>query len=1151
MSERSASPTADITKRQKTAANPLLSVWVEANAGAGKTHVLVERVLRLLLEKVPPQNLLCLTYTNAAAAEMRIRASKKLAGWTLMSDADLTRELELLTSKKIDEKTLNIARKLFATALETPGGLKVNTIHAFCESVLHRFAFEAKVPLNFTLMEESETNELLKSASEQVLAQALQNKGDNIAAAKWLFANLSDAQINDAINCALGNIAQLRTVFNDKQGAKNRLKKLVGYKENETIENLREEIILKSFLPTKNYADVFAVCPPDETKTRFEDKLAKIDLKNPDPDAIMGAFLKADFTVPVNFPKKAFKEALGGLGDILLDEAHRLADIHQRMIRAKLVTRSSAFIDILSEIFEKYQQQKTFRSMLDFDDLIERVAYLFSSGASMDWVLYKLDSNISHILVDESQDTNAQQWVIVKKLCEEFFVGKTKDESQRSIFAVGDKKQSIFSFQGAKPTLFGQCGVEIKLKAKNAKKSFANVELKASFRTLPNILKAVDLVCEQDGMNSALLADGHDISHESARDDKGGLVCLWPPIKQQDVTLPPDRWPLETDALEVRNAARIAAQNITENIENWIDTKRPLAQRGRAVKADDILILLQSRKALFYEIIRALKSKNIKTPGSDRISLSNHIVVLDLLALADILLNPSDDLSLAAILRSPLFEIDENDLFELAALRGKNISLWQALKTSSNQRVESAYQDLKSWRDRLDFERPYEFFAQILYAQGGLKKFHSRLGSEIDDIVAEFLDLAFAHEQKSQPSLLGFINSMRNADISIKRDLAASGHGVRIMTIHGAKGLEAPIVILADAASGPNITKMGKKVNYVAPPEGPSLVHASKKEDFCEKSQYLRQNDIDNERAEYWRKLYVAMTRAEDELYVTGMLTKKGKIEGTWYEMIEKSLLPDSHEIEIKGSEIKGLVFPKTQIEPKAIKIIKSQTDKEKAALPPNIFTLKYKPKKIEIIRPSSAYQLDELDSEREVFDTKAQAIQNAELARKKGIALHALLEHLPKIGIEKRKKIGFLALEILLPNETEWHEELVEKALNILSSKEFAFIFGENSRSEVPFLFDAIKNDKKITIAGRIDRIIINDEKVIMVDFKSDKLVPKNQDLVPSSYMMQLGLYKLAGKKLFPEKQITAAILWTQGKKLILLDEKKLEKAVENFSLL
>jgi len=1144
MSEREISPTSDINKKQNMASDPYVSVWVEANAGSGKTHVLVERVLRLLLIGVAPQNLLCLTFTNAAAAEMRMRVAKRLGKWALMNDNDLRLELEKLSQKPADEKTLLFARKLFTSTLETPGGLKINTIHAFCESVLHRFPIEAGVPINFTVMEEVVSKKLIDEAREKVIAQGIKGQNKASASIKWLLANMSDAKIGNAINGAIYNSAELSEILLDIKKSKQQLKKFVNYNEDESIANLTKDIVAKSLFPPKNYVDIFAIYKPRENPKNlsFEEKLNLVDIKNPDPNIILDAFLSRKFELRKKLLRKDILDAPGNISTLLLAEADRLYDLMQKIRVAELIKKSSALIDLLVEIFMLYQRQKQDRSLLDFSDLIEKTNKLFSNSENMDWVLYKLDANIEHILVDESQDTNFDQWAIVKSLCEEFYSGKTSIERNRTLFAVGDKKQSIYSFQGAKPHLFSETGVEIKLRAKNAKKQFANVELKASFRTLPNILDAVDLVCQQGGISEALLAHEHKISHTSARTDLGGKVVLWPAIFSEDIKIPKDRWPLEKDDIGVQNAAKALAERIANNIENWLASSRPLAQRGRAIKADDILILVQARNEVFYEIINALKQRNIATLGADRLSVSKHIAVLDLLALADILLNPQDDLNLAAVLRSPLFSFSEDDLFAIAANRENKISLWQALKNSTNEISKQAYKTLTYWRKKLDFERPYEFFAQVLYTQNGLQKFHTRLGQEVDDVLSEFLDLAFAHELNDQPSLQGFLNEMRNSDVFIKREITQQGAGVRIMSIHGAKGLEAPIVILADATKPSDPRKLSKNIYFCEQEQQKFLVFAAAKENNCKTSLMLGEEYKSEQIAEYWRKLYVAMTRAEDELYLCGIAKTEKQIEGSWFEMVKKSLEPNSQECEIFGCNEKGIVFPKQQIKTKPVIAKADKNQPIEKFIPKAIAQHQAK----EFITPSTAATATD-NQDIEVFDKAFETIFDAELARKKGIALHALLEHLTKIKSEKQGEIGLRALEILLPEKPDWHEEIIAKAISILQNK---LLFNENSRAEIPFLIEAKKSGMPIKIAGRIDRVIINKNEVLLVDYKSDLNPANNENDISKEYLTQLGLYQLMGKKIFTNKKIKAAIFWTQSENLMYLSDNKLKNAVLQFSL-
>ncbi len=1143
MNERAARPTPDIVASQRRAGDPSASAWVEANAGSGKTHVLTERVLRLLLSGVAPENLLCLTYTKAAAAEMRRRVSLRLGEWAVMEEPELVKALVAIDERQPDADMLLRARTLFGHALETPGGLKINTIHAFCESVLHRFPLEAQVPFGFAVIEEGEQAELIRAARDKVMAEGLEGRGPAAPAVATLFNLMSDSQIESAVANAIGAGSDLTPILADRAAAKQHLRHLVGHRQGETIETIRAEIVSGAILPPAHYPDVFAVCQPDPAKSRFEDKLARIDSRNPDPDLILKAFLTADGLVPKgSFPKKDFMQAAGGIGERIRAEAERLAGLVDRMRAARLVARSEALIDVLGSIFDRYKAQKRARALLDFNDLIERMGTLLNDSGARDWVRYKLDANITHILVDESQDTNPEQWAVVRALSDEFFHGGGAVQYPRTLFAVGDKKQSIYSFQGADPRLFSETGRELGARARGVDLVWNDVRLKASFRTLPGVLDAVDKVCATPEIAAALLAEGPLDGHESARTDKGGTVTLWPPVRQENIDLPTDRWPVDKDFLELRNAARIVAERIASAITEWTSTARPLAQRKRAVSPDDVLILVQSRGALFQEIIRALKRAQIPSPGSDRLPVSNHIAVLDLLALADILLNPADDLNLAAVLRSPLFNISEDDLYVLAAGRPKKTSLWRALLNADFPEARDAAERLQRWRGRLDFERPFEFFAEVLYADQGLKRFHARLGEEVDDVLAEFLDLALAHERAPQPSLQGFLAAMRKSDISIKRELAEKGSGVRVMTVHGAKGLEAPIVILADAATGPNVQKLGKPVYLVPDAPGPLLIHASSKKDHVAETLTFRDADEANQRAEYWRKLYVGMTRAEDELYVTGMLTKEGKLEGTWYDAMAAALAPESAPCPTPLSEESGLIFPANCLAPapvveKATPVVSTRKAYQVPLLPLPVVP--------EIIHPSTAD-----DSDEAIFGTAAEAVVDAERARKQGIALHALLQHLSRLDPAMREQVAARALDVLLPEYPQHHITLTQKALSILDNPHNTQLFGPQSRAEVPFLAAAEKAGAPKRIAGRIDRLVVTDTHVLAVDFKSDAVPAERPEDIAPGYITQLGLYTLVGKKLFAPRRIDAAIFWTATETLMPIPANLLEDATASFTL-
>ncbi|MCS6761753.1 MAG: double-strand break repair helicase AddA [Candidatus Devosia symbiotica] len=1131
----------DTSAHQARAADPAWSIWVSANAGSGKTFVLTRRVLRLLLAGVAPEMVLCLTYTKAAAAEMRRRVASELAKWALLDDAGLDVELAKVAAERVTPDLRERARTLFAKALETPGGLKIVTIHAFCESILHRFPLEAGVPFDFVVIEDDERSAMLLSARETVLSQGLDVDG----AVETLFQTLSDEQIKNAINAALSDGRKLKLVLADPVQSKVNLRALIGDAARLSTADINAAIIADRLVTPADIAKLFALIPPSSGNRKLEDKLAAIDPANPSPSAWLRAFLTADETVPARLVVKAVSSADPDLADLLSAEAERLAGLAAARRAAQLIERSDALLDIVAAVGQRYEAQKRARSLLDFDDLVERLADLLQRQSG-DWVRYKLDSGIDHILVDESQDANGEQWRVVRAIAEEYFAGAGAVTRPRSLFAVGDQKQSIYSFQGAESALFDATGRDFSVRAEAMELPFESVPLRTSFRTLTEILAAVDLVSNREDIQAALL-ENDKVHHNTARTMRGGSVTLWPPIQKVADSPADSQWP--TSVLETEcSAPRQIAERVAGQIDLWISQQRPLTGRGRAVIADDVLILVQSRGPVFQEIIRALRNKGLPTPGADRLGVTSHIAVMDLLALCDVLLNPADDLQLAALLRSPLFDIDEDTLFTLAQPRSRNQTLWQALAEHANANCLSAARRLACWRGELDFERPFEFLTRILYAEGGLRRFHTRFGGEVDDVVAELLELSLSHEQGPQPSLQGFVAEMRQRASTIKRELPEAGGGVRVMTVHGAKGLEAPIVILADATAKPRLQMIGKPVYLLTEAPGPLLIHASATADHVAATLPVKQHSDDNLLAEYWRKLYVAMTRAEDELYVTGALTPGSdaakQLEGSWYEAIDTALRPfGESQADTTGAET-ALIYPRDRIAPMTVR---AAPDVARPAIVPLGFAPLPAPISIPLISPSLA---DTAASPDTALDSRAEQVRDADAAHKEGIALHALLQHLGKLDPAIWPDIADKALITLLPDSPADHARLAAKAISILSQPVLAPIFGPSSRGEVPFLLDSRWGGRPIRLSGRIDRLVIDEHAILVINYKSDALVPRGPGDVPENYVTQLGLYALVASQLFPGRTIQAAILWTTLELLMNLPSNVLVADTVGFTL-
>lgn len=1135
----------DTASNQAKAANPGWSIWVSANAGSGKTYVLTRRVLRLLLAGVTPESILCLTYTKAAAAEMRRRVAAALADWAVMDAALLEKQLVDIEGPGLTPQMRERARTLFARALETPGGLKIVTIHAFCESVLHRFPLEARVPFDFSVIEDEERAQMMLAAREAVLAQGLDIEG----AVETLFETLSDSQIGDAIDAALGDGRKLKAVLADPTASRDNLRRLLGT-GNASAADIARALVEDTALTPEILAEFGAAFDGNPDKgTRFVDLLARITPGQISARQLCNLFVtdKKDGTraARANLLNAAQRGQRPDLADLLLAEQERVVALDAALMPLQMVARSEAMLDIVAAIAGRYEASKRARSLLDFDDLVSRLASLFETE-SADWVRYKLDAGIDHILVDESQDTNGEQWRVVKAITEEFFSGAGAVQRPRSLFAVGDQKQSIYSFQGAEPKLFGETGRDYQRLAAHAGVDFAPLPLHTSFRTLPEILAAVDLVSDADHIRAALM-ETEKVHHNTARTMRGGSVTLWPPLQQPGDAPADSEWP--TTALETEQTApRQVAMRIAREIDGWIKAQRPLTGRGRAIRADDVLILVQTRGTLFQEIIRALRLLKLPTPGADRLNVTGHIAVMDLLALCDVLLNTSDDLQLAALLRSPLFDVSEDDLFALAQPRSDGQTLWQALALSSAPACVEAAGRLARWHGALDFERPFEFLAQVLYAEGGLRRFHARLGNEVDDVFGELLALALDHEQRPQPSLQGFVVNLRQRSVSVKRELAETGAGVRVMTVHGAKGLEAPIVILADASKKPVAQQIAKSVYLLADAPGPLLIHAAGAKNHVEQSLPIKQESDGNLSQEYWRRLYVGMTRAEDELYVTGALTPGTdagtQLAGSWYEAIETALRPLSEsQLDDTGRET-ALVYPRERVSPLPAAQISVPDGLAQAPL-----ALPAVPGRsmIEVVSPSTARGHV---APARALDSLAEQVREAEAARREGIALHAMLQHLG--GIERALWADIVpkALLALLPHTPEDHERIGAKAISILTRPELAAFFGANGRAELPFMLNARRGGKDIVLTGRIDRLVIDETGVVVIDYKSDASVPAGPGEVPGNYLTQLGLYALVAGQLFPGRTVRAAILWTGLESLMFLPSGTLAAATRGFTM-
>ena len=1082
------------TPQQKIAADPAHSVWVTANAGSGKTHVLVERVVRLMLEGTEPSTILCVTYTKAAAAEMSARLFRRLGAWTALDDDALHSELRQAGLAHVDPAMLTTARRLFTRALETPGGLKIQTIHAFCERLLQLFPVEAGLAPGFSVLDERREVELREIAIVDVLQEA---------------ESIPDSQVGRAFATVVAhaNTEQFDSLIREFLGATRGLRNLIG----SNLDTAAFEIGLKSALrldPDSTIATTAGdLAQIDASEYRHHaDILAQFKIHGAHDivahmrDVIMSGdrvpvlrklFLTDKQTSRKSLMAKATEASHPGTSEFLEKEQQRVFDLftnHDLHIR---IEATSALFSLAKAVLKKIETQKRRHGLYDFDDLISRTAILLSSSRAAQWVLYKLDAGLKHILLDEAQDTSPAQWLIVKSLADEFFAGAgIPGNIDRTLFVVGDRKQSIFSFQGADAAAFALARQSFEQQIKGSDKELKTIDLSISYRSTQEILTAVDTVFppSSPARLGIALHDQREQPHQTNRMGAPGVVEIWPLYedlernKEEPWTAPVDREP-------AASPRRRLARDIAETIRTWIGT-RVIAARGDVVKPGDIMILLQSRGPLFSMLIAELRRLHVPVAGADRLQLLNSLAVQDLLALLQWISLPQDDYSLACILKSPLLPdpLDEEKVLKLAHGRG-TASLWSRLEVLADKNAAT----LSGWQKLAAQSGAFTFLAQVLSQRR--KAMVARLGTEAEDATDAMLDQALAYEQDHGQSLAGFLQWFTGQDTNLKREMEKDTGEVRLMTVHGAKGLEANIVFLPDAASVPGGSHSMPKLLTVPLPDRAGglpywklggLTKASMQEEW-ENAEKLKVQ------AERNRLLYVAMTRACDELYICGFKGEKDLAPGCWYDTVMTALVgQEIFDVYHRGPE--HVYRDRTAVAP---------TGAQK--LPAWLIPAPHE-------AHTRSYGLTSLTN-------KTDATYNP-VAAQRGTALHALLLELPEIALDRQE-----AYALRKAQRAGLSGQDVLKLLPLLNDPEMAVFFGPESRGEAE-LRGRLADGRMIN--GRVDRIVVLAEEILVLDYKTDLFVPAVLG-AEHMYMQQMALYAELLQLAYPQHYVRAALLWTQ----------------------
>jgi len=1126
---------------QARAADPGASAWVRANAGTGKTHVLVQRVLRLLLGGATPDGIVCLTFTKAAAAEMANRITRALGQWAVAAPEGLDEELHKLIGRAPTGEETDVARRLFARVLDTPGGLRIQTIHAFCERILRQFPLESGVPPGFCVLAEADSRERLRAAMLAVLEEAAGGGAPTLKAAlETVAANAREDRFEQLLEAVLRERDGLRQMIRASESAGLSIEAMVASALGAPPDaDLQATIEAQAGVLADD--DIARICAALANGGKSDARLAAQLQAARDaakPEARAAAFRAPFLTqkgaprADKGYPSRAVMDAAPDAAAALRAARDHFAELDDIRVALETAGASAALFRLADAVIGHYERAKLADGALDYDDLIARTVDLLAHGSA--WVLYRLDGGIDHLLIDEAQDNSRAQWRVAELLSEEFFAGAGAREAERSLFAVGDEKQSIYGFQGAAPEHFAALGDAFRARAGAARQAWHDVPLTLSFRTVAPVLRAVDLVFGGPQGLGAEIGASAPVHHEAKRADEAGLVEVWPTEK------PPERadadpWtPLDEPAGGVEAADRLAVR-IADQIRAWLDDAEILESTGRPVRAGDILILVRKRQPFAAPMIAALKSRGIPVAGADRMRVRDQLAVMDLMALGDALLLPGDDLSLAAVLKSPIFGLSEDDLFALAHERDG--SLWEALELAAvdEPRFAEAEALLARWRDEALRARPFDFYAAMLDRDRVRGRLLARLGPEAADALDEFLNLALAYEQTGPATLQGFLAWLRHSGSEVRRDMEQGVDQVRVMTVHGAKGLEAPIVILPDTCSmgapggGPIL-----RVSDDSPPGfNERLVWAVGEAGRLAAVEAVRTREAARARAESYRLLYVAMTRARDRLYVTGFESRKarGRDTGCWYDVV-RDALSDAAEMVPRedGATILRLAQSGTgPITPEALPAIAPP-----APLPEWAQRLAPPEATPDALRPSA----------KQTPVTGGPAGGGADIARRRGEIIHLLLERLPEVAPEAREAEAerLIAAQQAESTDTEGAGALAAEALRVVNAPEFAHLFAPGSRAEVPIAADLTGPEAVGRLSGRIDRLVARADDILVIDYKTDALVPATPDQAPEGYAAQLDAYCRALAGIFPDKQVRAFILWTSASALMEIPRRAVE---------
>ncbi|MGB2000700.1 MAG: double-strand break repair helicase AddA [Candidatus Puniceispirillaceae bacterium] len=1097
----------EASAQQAAASDPESSALVSANAGTGKTKLLTDRVLRLMLEGALPDSILCVTYTRAAAAEMRNRISARLAKWAIAAGAALRADLAGMGITTPTQQMLARARSLFAETLDNDDGPRVETVHSFCQSVLRRFPIEAGIMPQAELADDFEQARLKSRARDNLLTASDTDLARHIG---LLAEQTSEGNAETILKELLTKedrigqptlLRQLEGHFTDTCGVDTSLD--LDQMIEQVVAGLDEEGLRAAAIAL----EASGVDRQIRRGARITAWLGEApDSRGRHVDRLIEAlFTSGRPMAERSLSNAAIRQVFPGIVAVQQRVQDALVSVQAARAGLRCWQLTTALYQVGTAFQAEYARLKAQRGLLDYDDLITLTNNMLADGDAAQWVAWKLDNGIRHMLLDEAQDTSPAQWRLLRRLSDEFFEMAAGEDMPRTLFVVGDFKQSIYSFQGADPAVMGENRVDLRDRATAHRVPLREVGLDVSFRSARPVLDLVNLAVPALAGITDPRMPGFQ-AHRSARADAGGFVEIWPVISD-DSEAPSAPAFAPPEISQPRDAAALSATRLAEQLAGWIGTR--LLPSGRLMRAGDVMILLRKRGRYHRLVLAALQQAGIPVAGADRMKLEDQIEIRDLMALGDVMLLPEDDLQLAAVLKSPLFGIDEDSLFDLAYDRGGR-SLHSRLMAHAGgaNMIGRAADRLQHFRKLADDLSVFAFFSAVLTETR--QEFRRRLGAAVDETLDHFLGLAQSFGAGGGVSLTSFLAELRGSGGEVRRDMdGAASNEVRVMTIHGAKGLEAPVVILPDMLEPAGIADQ-----LVRDPESGFVYWApgAARPDFVAAARDVAR---DRGREEENRLLYVALTRARDGIIIGGwQAPRRRRLEGSYYEHLQKQIesMPGVAAIEGGGFRVETA----GRMEPAKTGLPTPPREEMTSEIPGWLFhEAPAEPRPLRPLRPSAP------DGAATAASAPGTRFAAATTALARGRFAHRMFEVLPGLPAARHRAViaTMIAAQKELPAETAM--ALADDVMQVLGLPELAALFGPDSLAETS-VSGVVAG---LGVAGQIDRLHIDDERVLIGDFKTGP----RPATTPDSYVRQMALYGAVMAQIYPQCEIVTWLIWTE----------------------